>query len=123
MRWEIDDKWMLRNSLASGPAGGPGVELAYKVNDTWELAAGGAYREYRFRLSDDGPVPGGIGENSGIPLFARVSAKLGKTGRLDFVAGALVSGELKVLDRNGSTLREADYKTSPLLGITAKVDF
>jgi hypothetical protein len=123
VRWQIDDKWLLRNSLSSGPAGGPGVELAYAINDQWEFSAGGAYREYRFRLSDDGPVPGGVGENRGIPLFAKLSAKLGKNGTLDFVAGALVGGELKVIDRNGNTLSQADYKTSPLLGITAKVDF
>ena len=123
VRWQIDDKWLLRNSLAAGPAGGPGVELAYAINDTWEIAGGGAYREYRFRLNDDGPVPGGVGENRGFPLFARLSAKLGKTGRLDFVAGAIVGGELKLFDRNGNTLASSDYKAAPLLGITAKLDF
>jgi len=123
VRWQIDDQWQLRNSLQSGPAGGPGVEIAYAFNDQWELAAGGAYREYRFRLNDAGPVPSGIVENSGVPLFARLSTTLGKTGRLDFVAGVIVGGRLKVEDRNGSTIVSSDYKTSPLLGITARLNF
>jgi hypothetical protein len=123
VRWQINDKWLLRNSLQAGPAGGPGIELAYAINDQWELAFGGVYREYRFRLSDEGPVPTGIVENRGVPLYARVTTKLGKTGRLDFVAGAIVGGRLEVEDRNGNTIASSDYETAPLLGITARLDF
>jgi hypothetical protein len=123
VNWQIDDRWLLRNSLPAGPAGGPGIELAYAINDQWELAAGGVYRQYRFRLSNDGPVPMGIADNQGLPLYARLTTRLGKTGRLDFVAGAIVGGRLEVADRNGNTIASSDYETAPLLGIRARVDF
>jgi hypothetical protein len=99
------------------------LEIAYSLNDQWELAAGGAYRAYRFRLRDDGPTPNGIGENTGIPLFARLSRKLGPNGRLDFVAGGIIGGKLEVDNANGDTIRSSDYKTAPLLGVSAMFNF
>jgi hypothetical protein len=123
VNWKLDDKWRLRNSLPAGPAGGAGLELAYALDDNWEIAGGGAYRDYRFRLRDDGPVPGGIGENRGIPLFARLTRKLGPQGRIDLVAGAVVGGRLEVTNASGSATTSSDYKTAPLLGLTAAFDF
>lgn len=123
VNWQLDDKWRVRNSLPAGPAGGAGLELAYAIDANWEIAGGGAYREYRFRLRDDGPVSGGIGENRGIPLFARLTRKLGPQGRIDFVAGAIVGGRLEVTNASGNATTSSDYKTAPLLGLTAAFDF
>jgi hypothetical protein len=123
VNWQIDDKWSVRNALPAGPAGGAGLELAYAIDGNWEIAGGGAYREYRFRLRDDGPVPGGIGENRGIPLFARLTRKLGAQGRIDLVAGAILGGRLEVTNASGSATTASDYKSAPLLGITAALDF
>ena len=121
--WQIDDKWRLSNPLQAGPAGGAGLELAYAIDANWELAGGGTYREYRFRLRDDGPVPDGIGQNRGIPLFARLSRKLGPKGRIDLYAGAVVGGRLEVTNAAGNATTSSDYHTAPLLGITAALDF
>jgi hypothetical protein len=109
VNWQLDDRWRLRNSLPAGPAGGAGLELAYAIDGNWEIAGGGAYREYRFRLRDDGPVPGGIGENRGIPLFARLTRKLGPQGRID-LSLAVVGGRLKRRTQ-GSATTSSDYKT------------
>jgi len=123
VNWQIDDKWRLTNPLRAGPAGGAGLELAYALDANWELAGGGTYREYRFRLKDDGPVPGGIGENRGIPLFARLSRKLGQKGRVDLYAGAVVGGRLEVTSADGNTTISSDYRAAPLFGLTAAMDF
>ena len=123
VNWQIDDKWRLTNPLRAGPAGGAGLELAYAINDNWEAAGGGTYREYRFRLRGDGPTPDGIGQNKGIPLYARLSRKLGPKGRIDLYAGTVVGGKLEVNDASGGTVSSSDYKVAPLFGATVAMDF
>ena len=118
INWQIDEHWRLANPFDAGPAGGAGVELAYAPDDRWEFAVGGAYRLYRFRLSDGGPAPKGVGENRLIPLFARVTRKLGPQTRIDLYVGASVYGRLSVDDANGNGLAQDDYKTAPAIGIT-----
>ena len=123
VRWQIDDRWRLGNPVQAGPAGGAGLELAYALDANWELAGGGTYREYRFRLKNDGPVPGGIGENRGIPVFARLSRKLGANGRVDLYAGAVLGGRLEVTSADGNKTTSSYYGAAPLLGITVAMDF
>ncbi len=123
VNWQIDDKWRLSNPFQAGPAGGAGLELSYAIDDNWELAGGGTYREYRFRLKDSGPNANGIGQNQGIPLFARLTRKLGASGRLDLYAGAVVAGTLKVRDPNGNTLYSSDYNASPFVALTLAGSF
>jgi hypothetical protein len=123
VNWQIDDKWKLANPFRAGPAGGAGLELVYALADNWEAAGGGTYRDYRFRLRSSGPYPDGIGQNQGIPLFARVTRKFGATGRLDLYAGATVAGTLKVRDSNGNTLVSSDYNAAPFIALTLAGEF
>lgn len=123
VNWQITDKLTLSNPLEAGPTGGPGVELSYAFNDQWEAGVGVAFRDIRFRLKDDGPQPNGIGEDKGIPLFAHVEYTPAKGLKLDFYAGAILDGRLKVLDSNGSTVTSSDYGTQPVLGVRASYAF
>lgn len=118
IRWQIDDHWRLQNPFRAGPTGGAGVELAYAFDDRWEAGVGGAYRSYRFRLDDQGFAPGGVGENRFIPVFARVTRKIGEASRLDFYAGVSTSGRLSVDSSTGNSLARVDYNTAALLGLT-----
>jgi hypothetical protein len=123
VNWQINDKLRLSNPLPAGPAGGAGLELVYALDQGWELAGGAAYRDYRFRLNADAAAPDGIGRNTGVPVFARLTRKFGPAGRIDFYAGLVADGRLRLLDTNGETLRSADYGTAPLLGITGSYSF
>lgn len=123
VNWQIDDKLRLTNPLPAGPAGGAGLELAYAFDSGWELAAGAAYRDYRFRLNEDAAAPDGLGRNTGIPVFARLTRRFGPAARIDFYAGLVADGKLRLLDDNGTTLRTADYGTAPLFGITGSFRF
>ncbi|MCO5123533.1 MAG: hypothetical protein M9915_07295 [Rhizobacter sp.] len=123
VNWQIDDKLRVSNPLPAGPAGGAGLELVYALDQGWELAGGAAYRDYRFRLNADAAAPDGIGRNTGIPVFARLTRKFGPAARIDFYAGLVADGKLRLLDTNGETLRSADYGTAPLLGITGSYSF
>ncbi len=123
VNWQINDKLRLSNPLPAGPAGGAGLELVYALDSGWELAGGAAYRDYRFRLNKDGPAPDGLGRNTGVPVFARLTRKFGPAGRVDFYAGLVADGKLRLLDTNGETLRSVDYGTAPLFGITGSYSF
>ena len=123
VNWQIDDKWKLTNPFRAGPAGGGGLELVYAIDDNWELAGGGTYRDYRFRLKSSGPNANGIGQNEGIPLFARLTRKLGPSGRLDLYAGATVAGTLKLRDPGGNVLVSSDYNAAPFLALTLAGEF
>jgi len=121
--WQINERLRLGNPFRAGPAGGAGLELAYTFSDTWEVAAGGTWRSYRFRLDRDGPYPDGIGESRGVPLFLRTSYSVTRDARLDFLAGVVVGGKLKVMDRNGNDIAEDDYDAAPIVGITLRTRF
>ena len=123
VNWQLTEKLRLANPLPAGPAGGAGLELAYALDDNWELAGGGAYRSFRFRLKNDGPYPDGIGESTSIPLFARVGRKFGAASRFDFYAGLAVGGKLAVMDRDGNGIASDDYKTAPAIGLTLSSRF
>ena len=123
INWQIDDHWKISNPFEGGPAGGAGIELSYAFNDRWEMGAGGSYRSYIFRLSKDGPVDNGIGENNFIPVFLRGTYNAGKGTRLDFYAAALTGGKLTVKNASGNDLTNDSYKTAPVLGMTLHTRF
>jgi hypothetical protein len=123
VNWQINDKLLLSNPLEAGPTGGPGLELTYEINDAWDAGVGVAFREARFRLRRDGPVPNGIGRDKGVPIFAHLSFTPSRALAVDFYAGAIVDGNLRVLNENGSTVSSSDYKAQPVLGIRASYAF
>lgn len=118
VQWQIDDRWRLANPFRAGPSGGAGLELAYAFDDNWEAAVGGSYRSYRFRLDDQGIAPNGVGENRFIPVFARVTRKLGPSSRLDLYAGLSAAGRVSLENSKGGTLAEVDYDSAPILGLS-----
>jgi len=121
--WQIDDKWRLTNPFPAGPTGGAGLELVYKASDDWQAGFGGTYRSYAFRLAQDGPVPGGIGENTFIPVFLRLSRNIGRQAQLDLYAAALANGTLKVKNREGNELASDGYDVAPAVAVTFRYRF
>lgn len=121
--WQINDRWSLSNPLPAGPAGGAGLELEYDPMEGLEIGVGGAYRSTVFRLKDDGPVPGGIGESTSIPLFLRISRDFSASTRLDFYAIALVNGKLSVKNRNGDDFVSENYQTGAGLALSLRHQF
>lgn len=123
VNWKINDQWRVANPFEAGPVGGAGLEFIYAPDDRWEFAEGLSYRSYRFRLAQSGPTPDGIGENSFIPLFLRVSRKLTKELRLDFYAALATAGKLSVDNSDGSGRYSDDYKIAPAVGATLALRF
>jgi hypothetical protein len=123
VNWQINDKLLLSNPLEAGPTGGPGIELTYDLDEAWDLGIGVAFRDTRFRLRRDGPTPDGIGQDKGVPIFAHLEFSPSRALTVDFYAGAIVNGNMRVLNSNGSTVASSDYKPQPVLGIRASYAF
>jgi hypothetical protein len=123
VNWQITDSLRLTNPLQAGPTGGAGLELAYAWSASWEAAAGAAFREYRFRLRGDGPAPNGLGQNRGVPLFARLTRRFGPGTQVELFAGVVVAGELSMFNAAGATLRASDYGATPLIAFSGTVHF
>jgi hypothetical protein len=123
IEWQIDEHWKLANPFQAGPTGGAGLELTYAFSNGWEAGVGAAYRSFVFRLDQDGPVPNGIGEQSHVPVFLRLSRTIGKQSQFDFYAAALANGALKVKNPDGSGRYSDDYGVAPALGLTFRHRF
>jgi len=121
--WHITDRLTLGNPFRPGPAGPAGLELSYTINPKWEIAGGGAYRSNRFRLNDEGPAHGGIGEVVGLPVYSRLTWSPNRTTTLDLFAGAFLDGELTLEDRDDVQITSADTDTGALFGIGFSTKF
>ncbi|MGH7185484.1 MAG: DUF6268 family outer membrane beta-barrel protein, partial [Pseudomonadota bacterium] len=106
--WRLSDRWRLINPLAAGPTGGAGLELDYRFDGGWTMGVGVAYRRYRFRLSETGPVPNGVGEERGVPVFFRATYGFTRQLSLNMYAGVVAGGRLRVEDPSGNVLRQSD---------------
>ena len=108
IRWQITEHLTLANPLRAGPTGPAGLELIYSFGKSWEVAAGSAWRSFRFRLDDQGLAPDGIGEVSFIPTWGRITWRLNRNLALALYAGVAFAGELKLEDQNGNTIGTVD---------------
>jgi hypothetical protein len=123
VNWRFGERWLLRNPLAAGPTGPAGLELDYLFDNGWTLGVGATYRTVRFRLSDSGPTPYGVGEFAGMPVFLRASNTFAKTYTVNFYTGVVAGGQLRVEDSSGNELRKEDFELAPLLGINVTARF
>lgn len=119
--WKISERWRLTNPLTAGPTGPAGLELDYRLDSGWNVGVGAAWRTTRFRLRESAPVPEGIGEERGLPVFLRASRSLGPGIALNLYAGVITNGQLRLEDRNGNRLREVDFGSAPLVAATLTI--
>lgn len=123
VNWRFSPRWSLVNPLAAGPTGPAGLELDYLTDSGWKLGLGAAYRTVRYRLSASGPVPNGVGEISGAPVFLRASRQFADVYTLNLYLGALVAGEVRVESPSGRLLAKDDLDVGPIVGANLSVRF
>jgi hypothetical protein len=122
--WEFTNRLKLTN--ASRPTTGPGagLELVYDVGQGLELGLGGSYEFLRFRLDDEGVAPDGVGQEERFLGYGRLSWQVYPRVRLDFFAGAVLDGTLRLENDNGNKVREEDYDSpSGFVGLYATIRF
>lgn len=123
INWKLTDRWRLTNPLSAGPTGPAGLEIDYRLDGGWNIGLGAAWRTTRFRLSEAGPVPNGIGEESGLPVFLRATRNFGTGISMNLYAGVVTAGQLRIEDPDGNGLREVDVDPAPLFGVTFSARF
>lgn len=123
VNWKINDRLTLANPSHPGPTGQTGLELACRIGDGWEAAAGGGYLSNRFRLNSNGPFRDGIAETSSIPVWGRLSYKVGRYLNLDFYAGSMLDGKMSMDDRNGNKMTSDSYDPAPFLSLAFSARF
>lgn len=116
--WKITERLSLSTGKGPATAEGPGLIVNWKLTDQWGIYLGGRYEKERFRLTSEGPVPRGIGEDTSFPLFVGVNYFFTKTIRVNIVGGVKIGGELRQEDRQGQLVDEKDYGSTPFLGVS-----
>jgi hypothetical protein len=116
--WKITEELRLNNPFRTSPSGPAGLELSYRISDRWEIAAGGAYRSFRFRLDDSGVAPNGISEIDSTVGYARLTHRMGKDFNLDLYGGASFNGKMRIANSNGNELGSDDFKTAPMMALS-----
>ncbi len=121
--WSLGDGWKISN--VRGPEANPftGLELVKTLDANWEVAGGAGYVTRRFRLSNSGPVPSGVGGDSGVPLFGRLTCRPAPALRVDLIAGVSVLNRITVDDSSGNNITASDADPAPVLGLFGSIRF
>lgn len=124
LNWKASDRWTLRlGSIPFSGGAGAGIEGEYKLSQNFDLGLGLLYHQRRFRLDDSGPAPKGIGEETSVPIRARLGWNLSEKASLHFIAGIATGGELRLESSNGTRLTQQDYDPAPYLAVRALFRF
>jgi hypothetical protein len=123
INWEITDRLRLSNPFDSGPTSPAGLELSYTFNKSWEIACGGGYRSYRFRLKEEGIASNGILQEKAVPVWGRITMRSGSLVKVDLNTGAFLLGKLKIEDQDGHEIGEDQYDAAPFIALTVSLMF
>jgi hypothetical protein len=123
VNWQITDRLAMRNSALIGAGNRDGVELIYTIDDHWEAALGGGYTFNRFRVDGASAFNDGVGQDSSIPIWARLTYAMGENVRISFYGGVLTGGELRVQDDDGDSVANSDYDPAPIVGLAGTIRF
>ncbi|WP_229724153.1 hypothetical protein [Cribrihabitans marinus] len=121
--WQIADGWTLSTGSGLGATQGPGLTLSYDYSDTVRLSLSARREEVRFRLDDAGLAPGGVGEDSSIPVVLALDYAPNPGLSLSLFAGAEINGRLKLEDAAGRRVDTQDYETAPIAGLAFRARF
>ena len=103
--------------------GGAGVELIWRPWERWSLAAGAHFEYRRFRLDDNGVAPDGVGEESGLPIWGRVTYEFNDSITCDLYLGLLTFDQLRLDDSGGNRIGEADADPGTMIALVGRVTF
>ncbi|MHC4217114.1 MAG: hypothetical protein ACYSU7_01530 [Planctomycetota bacterium] len=121
--WKITDDLTLRTGRGLGATQGPGIVLAWEFAEAWELSFGGRYESQRFRLSDSGPVPNGVGEESSLPIYGGITWEPNANLSLSVLGGVNFAGRLELDDSGGNRVSSDNYDPAGFFGLVFTARF
>lgn len=123
LNWQFAPDWTLRTTGGGGTGFGGGAELAWTFCKGWEAAIGARYETRRFRLNQDDIAPDGIGQETILPVFARLSWTPCPTFTISLTAGAAMFGELRLEDEDGDRLADDEFSAAPFVSLSGTIRF
>lgn len=115
INWNINEQWSVGTRPAAG-ARGFEVALEYQVTQSLQVRAFGGYEGREFRLDDNGPIPSGVGEDSGALAGLGVTWVIDPQVILSGRVGASVYREITADDQNGNELAQDELDPSLYIG-------
>ncbi|PSL20028.1 hypothetical protein CLV88_10487 [Shimia abyssi] len=121
--WDIADRWNLSTGAGLGASQGPGVSLTYEASDTVNVSLITRSEKVRFLLDNSGVAPGGVGEDSSVPVVMSVEFKPSRALTLSAFAGAEFDGRLQLENTAGSVVSSQSYDPAPIAGFSFRYIF
>ena len=133
LKWKFAESWRFDAGAVQLVDPGVGAQLTYQLTPEVSLAGGFTFQSRRFRLSgarragstehpsrtDDG----GVGQESGIPIFATLRWNPTPKVDLELTGGVAVAGNVRVEDSDGGRIRDDDYDPAGVLAFKAQFFF
>lgn len=121
--WQISDRWSLTTGRGVGATQGPGLRLGYAASDALDLGLEVRIENAEFRLDDSGLAPGGVGEDSSVPLVLSLGYNPHPALSINGFVGAAFDGELTARDATGAIVSRQTYDVAPLAGLAIRLRF
>lgn len=121
--WDISERWNLSTGRGLAASQGPGLELSYRLSDTWRFGLAGRYERVEFRLKRRGEFAGGVGQDRSIPMVLTGRWQPNRYVGVSAFAGLEFNGRLKLEDPDGERLAESDYDSAAIFGATLELRF
>ena len=131
--WRFGRVWRWRIDMFSAFGGrGIGTEFSVQASDLVQLAIGVQRQFRRFRLTDHTTrnqvgaptyVSNGVGEETSIPVFARIGFSPTANFQIDVRAGVALEGDLRSETRTGTRVEADQFDWTPIVGIGGHITF
>ncbi|MGB0993625.1 MAG: DUF6268 family outer membrane beta-barrel protein [Akkermansiaceae bacterium] len=122
-KWKITEGLVLQTGSGNAGVSGASLSLDWKANDQWSFSLGARYEKLRFRLDDNGPVPDGVGEEKGLPVYLAATYHFSKDNALTLYGGMKFAGSLVIENSSGNKLADSDYDRAAVFGLRWKLQF
>jgi hypothetical protein len=121
--WDVTDRLTVGTGGGFGATQGPGLEATWRATDAASITLGARYESLEFALDDEGPAPGGFGEETATPIYLAASWAPSPLVSVSAVAGVEVGGELTLRDRTGREIDSEGYDPAPFIGLSGSLRF
>ncbi len=121
--WQISDTVSLTTGRGLAASRGPGLSLSWTPTQRWRFSLEGRHEKTRFRLDDEGPAPGGLGQDRSIPVALAATYLPNPDVELSLLGGLEFYGELRVEDAGGNRLYQSGYDNALFAGALLKLRF
>ena len=136
MKWKFAEDWRWNIGMVN-VLGDPGVgtEINWQVAETVSLGAGVAFQSRRYRLDDStarSGIPqvgtgrtdeGGVGQETGTPLFVAARWRPTAKSSLDVLTGVTFGGKVRLESKAGGYIAEDSFDPAPFIGLRGTIVF